>query len=114
MKDKYKVYVKTDDKGRITAINSDAFLSTLDGWIEVDSGKGDKYHHAQANYLGTLFDDRGLFLYELRDGKVKKRKKEDIEADYIPPIVLPTLEERLAALEKGLAFVEKFLGAIKE
>ena len=39
----YKVYVKTDEKGRITAINSDVFLHTLEGWQEIDRGNGDRY-----------------------------------------------------------------------
>lgn len=46
----YIVYVKTDSSGRITAINSSAFLSETDGWVQIDSGVGDKYHHAQGNY----------------------------------------------------------------
>ena len=34
MIENYKVYVKTDENNRITAINSNAFLSSLDEWIE--------------------------------------------------------------------------------
>ena len=65
----YIVYVKTDDKNRITAINSSAFLRGTGGWTEIDSGWGDKYHHAQGNYLESpLIDERGLFLYKLENG----------------------------------------------
>ena len=35
-----KVLVQTDDAGRVTAINSDAFVSG-DGWTAIDEGEGD-------------------------------------------------------------------------
>jgi hypothetical protein len=41
----YIVYVQTDEQGRITAVNSSAFVST-DWGTEIDSGFGDKYYHA--------------------------------------------------------------------
>lgn len=98
----YKVYVKTDAAGRITEINSDAFLKDLAGWIEIDSGYGDKFHHAQGNYLeGSLFDDRGLFLFSLVDGKPRRRTLEEVEADYNPATPQPTQDERLTALEEA-------------
>jgi hypothetical protein len=42
----YIVYVKTNSNNYITAINSNAFLSDFSDWVEIDSGYGDKYHHA--------------------------------------------------------------------
>lgn len=42
----YSVYIKTDESGRITAINSDAFLTSFEGWQKVAEGYGDKHHHA--------------------------------------------------------------------
>ena len=113
MENNYKVYVKTDAAGRITAINSDAFLSSLEGWQEIDSGSGDKYHHAQGNYLGSLLDDRGLFLYKLINGKPVKREAAEIEADYMPPVVVPSLAERMEKLEKIIDIIKKLLG-VKE
>ena len=100
--DLYKVYVKTDAAGRITAINSDAFISSLEGWQEIDSGSGDKYHHAQGNYLGSLYDERGLLLYKLVNGKPAKRGAAEIEADYTPPAIVPSQEERIAQLEAAM------------
>ena len=98
----YKVFVKTDDSGRIAAINSDAFLISLKGWIEIDSGFGDKYHHAQNNYLDSpLFDDRGIFLFKLVNGKPCRRTFEEVEADYKEPEAAATQEQRLAALEEA-------------
>lgn len=111
MLDKYKVYVKTDDSGRITAINSSAFLSSFDGWKEVDSGNGDRFHHAQGNYLPKpLFDDRGLFNYVFKDGRLQERTEEEKDAEYKPPVKHPSLEERLETIEKAIALLRKMLG----
>ena len=71
---KYKVYVKTDSSGIITAVNSSAFLPDAiikaDKWFVIDEGIGDRYHHAQGNYLDhPLIDDNGIYNYMLIDGK---------------------------------------------
>lgn len=90
----YKVYVKTDETGRITAINSDAFLPDVGGWTEIDSGDGDKYHHAQGNYLPKpIVTDDGVFRYKLAGGKVVERTAAEIQADIdaIPPPPLDPL-----------------------
>ena len=47
----YTVYVKTDDSGYITAVNSSAFLTDTTDWTRIDTGYGDKYRHAQGNYF---------------------------------------------------------------
>ena len=96
----YKVLVRVDDAGRVVEINSDAFVEDADGWTEIDSGWGDKFHHAQGNYLESpLIDERGLFLYKLENGQVVKRSAAEVEADYKPQPTAPTQEERLTALE---------------
>ena len=96
----YIVYVRADDAGRITAINSSAFLADVTGWAEIDSGYGDKYHHAQGNYLpGPLYDDRGICRYKLVNGRPVERTQEEMDADYVPPEVKPTDEERILQLE---------------
>lgn len=98
----YKVFVKIDEVGRIVEINSDAFLSSIEGWQEIDSGNGDKYHHAQNNYLDKpLFDDRGLFNYALLDGKPVERTEEEKNAEWEEPTP-PTAEERITQLEEAL------------
>ena len=74
----YAVYAKTDDRNVITAINSSAFLSDVTGWTEIDEGEGDKYHHAQNNYLSAgLMDENGIFNYKLTDGKPVLRTAEE-------------------------------------
>lgn len=103
MEQPYKVLVRVDAAGRVVAINSDAFVEDADGWTEIDSGWGDKFHHAQGNYLESpLIDERGLFLYKLENGQVVKRSAAEVEADYKPQPAAPTQEERLAALEDAL------------
>ena len=79
----YIVYVKTDDKNRIIAVNSSAFLRGTVGWIEIDSGYGDKHHHAQGNYFPQpIIDERGIYRYKLVDGKPVERTQEEMDADY--------------------------------
>lgn len=103
----YIVYVKTDEDNRITAINSSAFLKDTDGWTEIDSGYGDKYHHAQGNYFPLpVMDWRGIYRYKLEDGQPKERTPEEMDADYVPPVHQPSDKERIAALEAQLAAYE--------
>ena len=53
-----KVYIKTDEANNIIEINSDIFIENpSQDWILIDEGYGDKYVHAQGNYLDKpLFD----------------------------------------------------------
>lgn len=96
----YKVLVLVDDAGRVVEINSSAFVTDMDGWVEINSGWGDKYHHAQGNYLPKpKMDERGIYRYKLVDGKVVERTQEEMDADYVPPEQRPTTEQRVDALE---------------
>ena len=100
MDNNYKVYVKVDENNNITAVNSSAFLPDTTGYIEIDEGVGDKYHHAQNHYLDKpLTDDYGRFNYRYIDGKVV-----EIPESEKPPIPLPepTQEKRIEALEEAL------------
>lgn len=96
----YIVYTKTDDAGCVVAINSSAFLPNTEGWTKIDEGYGDRYHHAQGNYLpGPLTDERGISRYKLVNGVVTERTKEEMDADYVSPEVNPTDTERILQLE---------------
>lgn len=107
----YIVYVKVDDQNRITAINSSAFIPDPSEWIEIDSGFGDKYHHAQGNYFSQpIMDDRGICRYKLEDGKPVERTQDEMDADYTPPVPKPSDAERIAALEEELATAKILLG----
>ena len=98
----YKVYIKTDENGIVTAINSSAFLSDTTGWTELDEGTGDKYHHAQGNYLPkSLMTDDGIYQYKYTVSKFQERTEEEIQAERNArpePPQLMTLEEITAAL----------------
>ena len=96
----YIVYVKVDESNRVTSINSSAFLADVTGWTEIDSGYGDKYHHAQGNYFDKpLYDERGICRYKLVNGRPVERTQEEMDADYVPPEVKPTDTERILQLE---------------
>lgn len=97
-----KVLVRTDDAGRVTAINSDAFVSG-DGWTQIDEGEGDRYRHAQNNYLlKPLTDERGVYRYKLVDGLVAQRTQAEMDADFdARPAPEPTAEERERTLLKA-------------
>lgn len=75
----YKVYVMTNSSSVITAINSRAFLADTSGWTDIDEGSGDKYHHAQNNYLDEpLLTETGAHNYKLVDGAVVHRTEAEI------------------------------------
>lgn len=103
--DNYKVYVKVDENNNITAVNSSAFLPDTTGYIEIDEGVGDKYHHAQNHYLDKpLMDEYGRYNYKWIDEVVEVA---EVDKPSIPTPI-PTQEERLEVLESAL--LEVILG----
>lgn len=100
-----KVYVKLNEQNEITQINSDIFLADTTGYVMIDEGEGDKYAHAQGNYLEKpLTDEQGRYNYKYVDGEVVEIT-EKAEVEIIPQV---TTEERLQALEE--AMLEMVLG----
>ena len=98
--DDYIVFVNSNASGYITEVNSSAFLPDTTGWVTIDRGNGDKYHHAQNNYLPQpLRTDGGAWRYKLVDGKPVERTQEEMDSDYTPPEQKPTTEQRVDALE---------------
>lgn len=94
----YVVYVRSDVENRITAVDSSAFLADTTGWVQIDSGYGDKYHHAQGNYFPQpIMDERGIYRYKLVEGKPEERTQDEIDADYVEPEVKPTQLDRIEA-----------------
>lgn len=74
----YTVYVKLNDKNEIVNITSSAFLTDTESWIEIDSGIGDKFHHAQNNYFSkSLVNENGLYNFKLVDGQPVEQTSED-------------------------------------
>ncbi|WP_418920115.1 hypothetical protein [Alistipes putredinis] len=82
----------------MTAINSSGFVEGS-GWMQIAEGYGDKYQHAQNNYLPKpLTDERGIFRYKLaEDNKVIERTPEEMDADYMPVERQPTILDRVEA-----------------
>ena len=96
------VYVKIDSSGYITAVNSSAFLTDTTGWTEIDSGYGDKYHHAQGNYFPQPIRTMGgAYRYKLVDGQPVECTAEEIAAqeEALKPVPTPSLENRVEVLE---------------
>lgn len=114
----YSVFIKTDDAGRIIAVNSDAFLSSVEGWTQIDSGTGDRYHHAQGNYFPKpLTDEEGIYQYKLVDGcaveRTEAEKAADRQEDGETPSPAPSdLENRLKTAETGIAEISETLDMI--
>ena len=81
MKNPYIVYIKTNSSGHIIAVDSSAFLTDVSEWAEIDSGYGDKYHHAQGNYFPeSITTDGGAYRYKLVKGKPVECSAEEIAA----------------------------------
>lgn len=98
----YGVYIRVDDAGRIISINSSAFLADTDGWTRIDEGYGDKYHHAQGNYLPLpLWDERGICRYLWDGQRVVERTREAMDADWVEPEPAPDLAAEVATLRES-------------
>ena len=102
MENPYIVYCKPDPNGYITSVNSFAFMPDTTGWTVIDSGYGDKYHHAQGNYFPQpITTEGGAYRYKLVDGKPVECTAEEIAAqeEALEPVPTPTLESRVEKLE---------------
>ena len=104
--EQYTVYVRTDGEGRILDIGSDAFLRSVDGWTAIDSGSGDRYRHAQGNYLpGPVTDVYGVCRYKLAGGEIIERTEDELRADRPATEETPTTEQRLTTLEEAMEMI---------
>lgn len=105
----YIVYVKTDSNGCITSVNSSAFIADSIGWIAIDEGIGDRYHHAQGNYFSRqLYDDNGIPVYKLENGIAVERTQAEIDAD-IAALPVPDPQPTVAELQAKVAELETAL-----
>ena len=95
---KINVYKKIDKNNFIADINSSIFLNDTENYICIDEGNGDKYSHAQGNYLEKpLIDFKGRYNYKYVDDKIVELTEEEKESLF--PILMqkPTKQQILNA-----------------
>ena len=98
----YIVYVKPNESGYITSVNSSAFLLDTTGLVEIDRGYGDKHHHAQGNYFQQpIITMGGAYRYKLIDGMVTECSESELleQEEAQKRNTPPTLQYRVDALE---------------
>ena len=101
----YIVYVKPNSNGYITAVNSSAFLTDTTDWVEIDSGYGDRYHHAQGNYFSKpVMTIDGVCYYKMVDGEVVECTAEEIaeQEEANKPEPEATTDQRITDLEEAM------------
>lgn len=116
MNTSYTVFVKRNEKGFITGINSSAFLDAPTDWTEIGSGMGDKFHHAQGNYFPLpIMTGSGAYRYKMVDGQPVECTPEEIQQQEEANQPEPGLsqEDRIKALEEELALAREELSAAK-
>ena len=102
-----KVYAKINENNEITQIASSIFLKDKTKFVVIDEGTGDKYVHAQSQYLKNgLTDNQGRYNYKLIDGEIMEIEDDKKSVIEITPQI--TTEDRLNALES--AMLELVLG----
>ena len=109
----YIVYIKPDAQNRIVYVDSSAFLTGTDGWIEIDRGFDDAHHHAQGNYFPLpIYDERGIMRYLYTpDGESlwRERTKAEMDADWEEPVPTEPIEKRVETVEGKTAELEESL-----
>ena len=112
----YIVYVKPNVVGYITSVNSSEFLTDLTGWVEIDSGHGDRYCHAMGNYFPSpLMTDGEAYRSKLVEGKGVECTAEEIKEQENALENVPeekALDARVNALEINSAEMKEALEMI--
>ena len=77
MEEKIGVYIRVNKQNEIIEVGSNIFIENFDNWIFVDEGFGDKYAHAQNQYLEKpIIDDNGIYNYIFKNNKITEKTKE--------------------------------------
>lgn len=112
----YKVYVKLNEDKCITSINSEIFLSNeeMQAMKNIDEGEGDKYVHAQSQYLENgLIDKYGRYNYKYVEGKVVEVAEGD-KPTIEEPKAVPTEQQKInAQLMLQIAQLKAQLNGVK-
>ena len=112
MESKIKVYIKIDEKTCITDINSSIFLNNTEHCIQIDEGVGDKYAHAQNQYLNKpLRDNLGRCNYKYIDNKIVELTDEEKEILFPKQEKEPTETE---ILQKQLLETQAIVANLQE
>lgn len=111
-----RVYINKDSENNITSINSNIFLSEeeMSKMTEIDKGQGDKYAHAQGQYLEKgLVDEHGRYNYKFVNGKVVEVAEAD-KPTIEEPKAEPTEQEKInAQLMLQIAQLKAQLNGVK-
>lgn len=103
----YIVYITPNENGYITAVNSSAFLTDTTGWVEIDRGYDDRFHHAQGNYFPeAIITNGGAYRYKLVDGKAVECTPEEIREQEEATKPVPVYPERSVWDELDAAYQE--------
>lgn len=107
---KIKVYIRTNTNKIVTSINSSNFFQDFTDWIEIDEGNGDKYAHAQGNYLEKrLMDEKGRFNYKYDTALVELTEAEkEVLFPLIPP--QPTVDDFNLEIDYRVTLLEIMKG----
>lgn len=112
----YKVYVKLNENKQVTSINSEIFLSNeeMQTMTNIDEGEGDKFVHAQSQYLEKgLIDKYGRYNYKYVEGKVVEVAEGD-KPTIEEPKAVPTEQQKInAQLMLQIAQLKAELKAVK-
>lgn len=95
----YKVYIELNSDNDITSINSELFLSQEEkaNMNLIDEGEGDKYVHAQGQYLEKgLIDEHGRYNYKFAEGKIVEIS-EDEKSEIVQPEQQATAQDKIEA-----------------
>lgn len=106
---KIKIYVKIDINKTIIAINSNIFIQDLTDWTEIDGGIGDKYAHAQSQYLEKgLMDAKGRYNYKYDNVliEITEAEKEILFPPASPqPTEIDLMKQELINVQEALDFI---------
>ena len=109
---KSKVYIRIDDKNRITVCDggySSNNIENYEEWIMIDEGYGDRYNLCQSNYFDRpLYEDHGIPIYKYENGCVMERTQAEIEAD-IAALPVPEPQPTVAELQAKVVELETAL-----
>ena len=83
-----KVYITIDEESNITDIGSSIFIENTEDWIIIDEGSGDRYVHAQGNYLpGPIRDEDGKYRYKYVNGEIYEVVQDDEKLTHL--VIIP-------------------------